>query len=104
MGTDRATVRHSSTMRRAIGARTPSVEVPPLGALHQYPHAARRTGFCVMGECRKRTESGWCSTCGAGSIARIFPALIVQLPELCVANIFHRKVVQALLLQWGRDH
>ena len=36
MGTDRAAGRHSSTMRRAIGARTPSVEVPPLGAVHQY--------------------------------------------------------------------
>ena len=75
-----------------------------LHAARRMPHAARRTGFCVMGECRKRTESGWCSTCGAGSIARIFPALIVQLPELFVANIFHRKVVQALLLQWGTDH
>ena len=35
MGTDRAAGRRSSTMRRAIGARTPSVEVPPLGCLHQ---------------------------------------------------------------------
>ena len=61
-------------------------------------HAARRTGFYVG---RMPT---WCSTCGAGSIARIFPALIVQLPELFVANIFHRKVVQALLLQWDTDH
>jgi hypothetical protein len=36
------TGRHSSTMRRAIGARTPSVEVPPLGRVHQYPAPAIR--------------------------------------------------------------
>ena len=36
MGTDRPAGRHSSTMRRAIGARTPSVEVAALGGVHQY--------------------------------------------------------------------
>ena len=43
MGTDRAAGRHSSTMRRAIGARTPSVEVPPLGCVHQYAQRQRTT-------------------------------------------------------------
>ena len=42
MGTGRAAGRHSSTMRRAIGARTPSVEVPPLGGVHQYLLSACR--------------------------------------------------------------
>ena len=36
MGTGRAAGRHSSTMRRAIGARTPSGEVARLSAVHQY--------------------------------------------------------------------
>ena len=45
MGTDRPAGRHSSTMRRAIGARTPSVEVPPLRELHQYWYWSNNSVF-----------------------------------------------------------
>ena len=48
MGTGRAAGRHSSTMRRAIGARTPSGEVARLSAVHQYQQISSRVSGCEI--------------------------------------------------------
>ena len=43
----------------------------------------------------------WCSTRRVGSLARIVPARIIQLPDLFVAEILQRTIVLDSLLQWG---
>ena len=45
----------------------------------------------------------WCSTRRVGSLARIFPARIVQLPDLVVAEILHRTMVLDSFLQWDTE-
>ena len=65
-------------------------------------HAARRTGFCMMGNAETH-GARWCSTRRVGSLARIFPARIVQLPDLFVAEILHRTMVLDSFLQWDTE-
>ena len=69
MGTGRAAGRHSSTMRRAIGARTPSGEVARLSAVHQYYSrgttgpSIRNAGIChgALGPLLPRIGKGACA-------------------------------------------